>query len=80
MALFLVLGFGMDYAIFTRELRQHREVTLQAILLSALTSLLSFGLLSTSTIPVVASFGTTLLVGNLFNLFGAFVYARIQSE
>ena len=66
MALFLVLGFGMDYTIFSRELRAHADVTLQAILLSALTSLLSFGLLSLSSIPVVASFGITLLVGNTF--------------
>ena len=80
MALFLVLGFGMDYTIFTHELRAHADVTLQAILLSALTSLLSFGLLSLSSIPVVASFGTTLLVGNMFNLMGAFVYARLQSQ
>ncbi|GAA6136990.1 MMPL family transporter [Arenicella sp. 4NH20-0111] len=76
MALFLVLGFGMDYTIFVREMGQHQAKTLQAILLSALTSLLSFGLLSLSNIPVVASFGTALLVGNSFNLVGAFVYSQ----
>ena len=80
MALFLVLGFGMDYAIFVHELKQHARVTLQAILLSAVTSLLSFGLLGLSSITVVASFGATLLVGNLFNLCGALVYARTQSS
>jgi len=80
MALFLVLGFGMDYTIFAHEMREHSSVTLQAILLSALTSLLSFGLLGLSAIPVVASFGVTLLVGNLFNLLGAFVYARTQTS
>lgn len=76
MALFLVLGFGMDYTIFTREVDDLRSVTLQAILLSALTSLLSFGLLSISSIPVAYSFGTTLLIGNCFNLFGVFVYSH----
>ena len=80
MALFLVLGFGMDYTIFAHEMRQHSKVTLQAIFLSAITSLLSFGLLGLSAIPVVSSFGVTLLVGNLFNLLGAFVYARTQNE
>ena len=80
MALFLVLGFGMDYAIFVHELKQHARITLQAILLSAVTSLLSFGLLGLSSITVVASFGVTLLVGNLFNLCGALVYARTQSS
>ena len=81
MALFLVLGFGMDYTIFTKEMSDQssarRSLTQQAILLSALTSLLSFGLLSVSSIPVVASFGLTLLIGNSFNLTGAFIAARV---
>ena len=76
MAMFLVLGFGMDYTIFTREINDMRAITLQAILLSAITSLLSFGLLSISSIPVAQSFGVTLLIGNCFNLFGVFVYAH----
>ena len=79
MALFLVLGFGMDYTIFSKEMREQQNVTLEAILLSACTSLLSFGLLSLSSIPVVASFGITLLIGNIFNLLGAFIFARSQS-
>lgn len=78
MALFLVLGFGMDYTIFSKEMREQQDITLEAILLSACTSLLSFGLLSLSSIPVVASFGITLLIGNIFNLLGAFIYARSQ--
>ena len=78
MALFLVLGFGMDYTIFAREMSHRQSITLQAILLSALTSLLSFGLLGLSSIPVVASFGITLLIGNLFNLMGVFVYAKTR--
>lgn len=77
MALFLVLGFGMDYSIFAYEMRAHSNVTLQAILLSAITSLISFGLLGLSSIPVVASFGTTLLIGNSFNLIGVIIYTRL---
>ena len=81
MALFLVLGFGMDYTIFTKEMStqsqlQH-QLSLQAILLSALTSILSFGLLGLSSTPVVASFGLTLLLGNIFNLLGVFVAAKV---
>ena len=76
MALFLVLGFGMDYTIFAREMHTYQDTTLQAIFLSALTSLLSFGLLGLSAIPVVAAFGTTLLIGNSFNLLGAIIYSR----
>ncbi len=78
MALFLVLGFGMDYAIFVREMSAHQAKTLQAILLSAITSLLSFGLLSVSSIPVVAAFGTALLIGNAFNLLGAFAFSAVH--
>jgi predicted exporter len=76
MALFLVLGFGMDYVIFAFEMRANPLIALQAILLSAVTSLLSFGLLSVSEIPVVASFGFALLVGNLINLLGAFLLSQ----
>ena len=76
MALFLVLGFGMDYTIFVREMQDHQAKTLEAILLSAITSLLSFGLLALSSIPVVASFGLALLIGNSMNLLGAFAYSR----
>lgn len=79
MALFLVLGFGMDYTIFVREFDDLRAITLQAILLSAMTSLLSFGLLALSSIPVAQAFGSTLLIGNCFNLIGVFVYSLIHS-
>jgi predicted exporter len=80
MALFLVLGFGMDYSIFAYEMRAHSNVTLQAILLSAITSLISFGLLGLSSIPVVASFGITLLIGNSFNLIGVIIYTRLLNS
>jgi len=81
MALFLVLGLGMDYVIFVSELRNEKHITLQAVFLSAVTSLLSFGLLSTSTIPVVHAFGITVLIGNGLNLIGAMIYAsRLQTQ
>lgn len=80
MALFLVLGFGMDYMIFTHEIRHRPDITKQAILLSTLTSLLSFGLLALSSIVVVASFGITLLIGNGFNFLGAMIYAQTRRE
>ncbi|MBL4851588.1 MAG: MMPL family transporter [Gammaproteobacteria bacterium] len=77
MALFLILGLGMDYVIFSREMAT-TALTLQAILLSALTTLLSFGLLSMSSIPVIQAFGLTVLIGNTINLFGALAYAQIH--
>ncbi|MBX2867278.1 MAG: hypothetical protein KTR18_01275 [Acidiferrobacterales bacterium] len=78
MALFLVLGLGMDYVIFVSELHNESQMTLQAVFLSALTSLLSFGLLSLSSIPVVHAFGITVLIGNGLNLAGTFIYAHLQ--
>lgn len=76
MALFLVLGLGMDYVIFIREIPDAQQITLQAVTLSALTSLLSFGLLGTSSIPVVQAFGVTVLIGNTVNLIGAFFLSQ----
>ena len=78
MVLFLVLGFGMDYIIFNQELSDQKAITQQAIVLSAITSLISFGLLSLSSVPVAQSFGLSLLIGNSFNLLGVFVYSHFQ--
>lgn len=71
MALFLVLGLGMDYIIFAREMKDKQAVTQQAILLSAVTSLLSFGLLAFSSMPIVEAFGSTILIGNTINFIAA---------
>ncbi|MBO1256752.1 MMPL family transporter [Alteromonas sp. 5E99-2] len=71
MALFLVLGLGMDYIIFAKEMTDTHAVTQQAILLSAVTSLLSFGLLAFSSMPIVNAFGSTILIGNSINFIAA---------
>lgn len=83
MALFLVLGLGMDYIIFAKEMARQRETTQQAILLSAVTSLLSFGLLAFSSMPIVQAFGSTILIGNTINFIAAislFNQPRIEKE
>lgn len=71
MALFLVLGLGMDYIIFAKEMASSPETTQQAILLSAVTSLLSFGLLAFSSMPIVQAFGSIILIGNTINFIAA---------
>ncbi len=69
LALLLVLGIGIDYSIFFAELdRQQLSSgehlpTMFAILLSALTTILAFGLLSLSATPALASIGITVLSG-----------------
>ena len=63
MALMLVLGVGVNYSIFLAEGGVNTAATLAGVLLSAGTTLLSFGLLGLSSMPALAGFGTTLLLG-----------------
>ncbi|MGH8457520.1 MAG: MMPL family transporter, partial [Stenotrophobium sp.] len=62
-ALLLVLGLGIDYAIFLREGRSTPLSSLIAVIVCAATTLLSFGLLAFSSTPFIHSFGLTLLLG-----------------
>jgi len=64
LALLLVLGIGIDYTIFFAESGPGSR-TMLAILLSAITTILSFGLLGLSSTPVLESLGLTVLFGIL---------------
>ncbi len=66
--LFLILGLGMDYSIFITDAKANNICSPVAIFLSAITSALSFGLLTFSSIPMIQAFGVTILLGSLFNL------------
>ena len=61
-AALLVLALALDYGIFFTARLQHQDVV-QAVLLSATTSSLAFGLLSFSSTPAIASFGLTVFLG-----------------
>jgi predicted exporter len=63
LALMLVLGVGVNYAIFMIEGRARPGPAGIAVLLSAVTTVLSFGLLAFSGMPALAAFGGTLLAG-----------------
>lgn len=63
LALILVCGIGIDYTIFFAEAGRDHRATSLAILLSALTTILSFGLLALSHTPLLRTFGLTLLIG-----------------
>jgi predicted exporter len=65
MALLLVLGIGVDYALFYRETGMEHPSTLLAIALSSITTVLAFGLLALSKTNAIHSFGLTILVGIL---------------
>ena len=62
-ALLLVLGVGIDYAIFFAEGRSKPEHTMLAVMLSCCTTLLSFGLLALSETGVLNAIGLTVLIG-----------------
>lgn len=70
MAMMLVLGVGANYAVFLQEGEPHAidkpGAMYASVLLSAATALLSFGLLSLSSMPALRSFGLTLLLGIAF--------------
>ncbi|GAB59860.1 hypothetical protein [Rheinheimera nanhaiensis] len=61
-AALLVLALALDYAVFFTSSLRKTEV-MQAVLLSAATSCLAFGMLSFSQTPAVASFGFTVFSG-----------------
>lgn len=61
-AALLILALALDYGIFFTAKLEHAEV-LQAVLLSAVTSCLAFGLLGFSQTPAIASFGLTVFIG-----------------
>lgn len=63
MALVLVLGVGVNYAIFLHEGGVRLAATLAGVALSAATTLLSFGLLAFSSMAALSGFGATLMVG-----------------
>ncbi|MFC0399281.1 MMPL family transporter [Paraburkholderia rhizosphaerae] len=67
LALMLVLGVGSNYAVFLREGCVRDGADLGAVwtgvLLSAATTLLSFGTLGASSMPALHSFGVTLALG-----------------
>ncbi|HSE84719.1 MAG TPA: MMPL family transporter [Candidatus Binatia bacterium] len=66
LALMLLLGVGVDHGIFLHEHPGRRDpVAWLAVGLSALSTLLSFGLLSLSKTPALQAFGLTMLIGTI---------------
>ncbi len=64
LALLIIFGSGVDYAIFLIERPDPREGNAWlGVALSAMSTLLSFGLLALSQTPVLRAFGLTMLVG-----------------
>lgn len=69
--LLLVSAIGVDYAIFMAERVAGAAASLVGIMLGALTTLLSFGLLAVSHTPAIANFGMAVALGVGFSLLWA---------
>jgi len=69
--LLLVSAIGVDYAIFMFERVAGAAASLVGILLGAVTTLLSFGLLALSQTPAIANFGLAVALGVAFSLLWA---------
>ncbi|MEB3767082.1 hypothetical protein [Acinetobacter sp. MD2] len=73
MGTFLIMGIGVDYAIFYRHGHDHPKVVSMALFLCMLSTLLGFGLLSFSHTYAIHCFGLTVLLGVVFS----FIYATL---
>lgn len=62
-ALFPLLGLSIDYVVFMKESARHARLTLRAIFASALTTTVSFAILSFSGTPAVQFFALPVAVG-----------------
>lgn len=73
MGVFLILGIGVDYAIFYRQGHDHPHVVGMALFLCMMSTLLGFGLLALSHTYAIHCFGLTVLFGVIFS----FIYATL---
>ncbi|WP_445114975.1 MMPL family transporter [Acinetobacter sp. WZC-1] len=76
MGSFLIMGIGVDYAIFYRHGHDHPQVVGMALFLCMMSTLLGFGLLSFSQTYAIHCFGLTVLLGVIFS----FIYASLLTR
>ena len=73
MGTFLIIGIGVDYAIFYHHGHDHPQVVGMALFLCMMSTFFGFGLLSFSHTYAIHSFGLTVLLGVIFS----FIYATL---
>lgn len=77
LALYLVFGLGVDYAIFLSEQTPETEGDVSfAVGLAAISTVLSLGLLALSATPVLHAFGLIMLVGITVSLLAAPLFCK----
>lgn len=76
LALVLVLGLSLDYGFFFATGPSQAPHTLLAVLLSMVSSLFAFGLLTASSTPVLVGFGAVVAAGLLSAFLASLFWAR----
>ena len=81
-ALLLVLGLGLDYALFLSrtESDEERRATDKAVLACAVSTTLAFGLLAGSSIPVLKFLGLTVAAGSALSYGVTVMGSRLLSR
>ncbi len=80
-AMLLIGGLGLDYALFFNRHSQDRaeqQLTLQALLVCNISTILVFGLLAVSRTPVLHSIGLTVSLGAVLSLVFAASLSRVS--
>jgi predicted exporter len=81
-ALLLVMGLGLDYALFLSRTESdgERRATDKAVLACAVSTTLAFGLLAGSSIPVLKYLGLTVAAGSALSYGIAVVGSRLAAQ
>ena len=74
-ALLLVIGLGLDYALFLsrKESATEHKATEHAVVACAATTTVTFGILALSSIPVLKFLGVTIAIGSFSSFFIAWI-------
>ena len=78
-ALILVMGLGLDYALFMsrKESVLEQAATRHAVVACAITTTLTFGILAGSSIPVLKFLGLTVATGSAASFILAYAGSRL---
>lgn len=80
MGTFLIIGIGVDYAIFYRNGHDHPQVVGMALFLCMMSTLFGFGLLSFSHTYAIHCFGLTVLFGVIFSFIYATIFTKVDKQ
>jgi predicted exporter len=81
-ALLLVMGLGLDYALFVsrRETEVEQKATRHAVVACAITTTMTFGILAGSSIPMLKYIGLTIATGSAASFILAFAGSRLSKK